>query len=199
MDEESSRKSTLLTVWDTYRFSLPMGLKNSGQSFQKMVEHVLRGISDISIYINDLLIWTKGPAEYRSKVWEVLQRLAKAGLVITKNKCTFQQHCIDFLGYTVNRRGIRPIKKIVEVISNFRLLAKPKLLLRFLGACNFYRICLPNLRKWSPLEVLQPLYHTGTAKELGVKFADIPTFDNLKKSFGLLTTCRRASTMQCSC
>ena len=57
LDENSSRKTTLLTPYGTYKFKrLAMGLRNSAQSFQKMMNHVLDGLDNLYCYMDDILL-----------------------------------------------------------------------------------------------------------------------------------------------
>ena len=66
-----------------------MGMKNSAQSFQKLAEHVLRGIPNVFIYLDDLLIYNKNEQEHLQTLEELFQRLSKAGLTIALDKCLF--------------------------------------------------------------------------------------------------------------
>ena len=50
LDEDSQNKTTTLTPWGAFRYKrLAMGLRNSGQSFQRLVDFVLRDM-DLCIY-----------------------------------------------------------------------------------------------------------------------------------------------------
>ena len=141
-----------------------MGMKNSAQSFQKLAEHVLRGIPNVFIYLDDLLIYNDNHQDHLKTVEEVFKRLADNGLTIALSKCVFGVEELNYLGYTVNSAGIRPIERKIAAIQNFPTPTKQKQLLAFLGALNYYRASLPSLppkpggKERTPAEILDPLY-----------------------------------------
>ena len=72
-----------------------------------------------------------------------------------KDKCNFQKTSLDFLGFNISERGVRPLSKKVEAITAFPPPKNPKDLLGFLGALNYYRRNLPKLDNKSAAEVLK--------------------------------------------
>ena len=109
-----------------------MGLQNSAQSFQRLVDSVLRGVSNCYVYLDDILIFNKNEAEHLKTIEEVYKRLDKAGLTLALDKCEFGKNKIDYLGYTVDSEGLSPIGKKVEAIQRFPVPVKQKQLLAFL-------------------------------------------------------------------
>ena len=60
ISRQSSLKTTTVTNWGTWRYRrMPMGLKNSPQSFQKLISHVLDGLSQSFAYLDDILVFSK--------------------------------------------------------------------------------------------------------------------------------------------
>ena len=86
-------------------------MKNSGQSFQRLIEDILRGIPGTFIYLDDILAFHKTEEEHLAAVEEILKRLAESGMTIALNKCDFGVRELQYLGYHVNRDGIRPVEK----------------------------------------------------------------------------------------
>ena len=170
--EKSSRPKTAITTqWGMFQFRrLAMGLQNSGQSFQKLLDSVLAGMEGVFCYLDDILLYHKDKESHLKALEEVLKRLAGAGLSINLSKCEFGVKRLDYLGYTIDSAGLRPVEKKVEAISNFPIPTKQKQLLGFLGALNYYRSSLPSLepvdmpgaKKRTPAEVLDPLYKLAT-------------------------------------
>ena len=111
--------------------------------------------------MDDVLVYAKNEAEHMRILEEMFSRLDKAGLAISESKCIFGVPELNFLGYRVNKDGITPLQKKLEAISTFQTPQKQKILLGYLGAINYYRRCLPNLKKGEktlkPAEILQPL------------------------------------------
>ena len=139
-------KTVVLTPFGPYKYKrLPMGLKNSGQSFQRLMNCVLDGIEGVFVYLDDILLYNKS-------IVKVLQKLEENGLTINLKKCQFNKTQIDFLGYRVNGRGITPLPRKLIAIADYPAPSKPKQLLGFLGAINsgvFFTkgICARNIFK----------------------------------------------------
>ena len=66
-----------------------MGMANSAQSFQKLVESVLAGMKDTFVYLDDILVYSKDEDSHKKTLEELFQRLAKAGLALSLKKCKF--------------------------------------------------------------------------------------------------------------
>ena len=129
-----------------------MGLKNSGQSFQRLMNCVLDGIEGVFVYLDDILLYNKSEKAHKETIVKVLQKLEENGLTINLKKCQFNKTQIDFLGYRLNGRGITPLPRKLIAIADYPAPSKPKQLLGFLGAINsgvFFTkgICARNIFK----------------------------------------------------
>ena len=171
---QSSLKTVTLTPWGAWRYTrLPMGLRNSAQSLQRLMDHVFYGLANCYVYMDDLLLFSKDQKSHDNLIKEALQRLDANGLSIHLDKCSFGQSQMEFLGYQVTRSGITPLDKKVSAICDFPAPRTPKDLLGFLGALNFYRRSLPKLDGKSTAEILDPLYKLASRKNPGKKFVEI--------------------------
>ena len=189
LEKESRKKTTVITQWGAWQFTrLPMGLKNSAQSFQRLMTHVLGDIPGLFVYMDDVLVYSKNEAEHLKTIEEMFKRLDKAGLAISESKCIFGVTELNFLGYRVSKDGITPLPKKLEAIVEFKSPQKQKILLGYLGAINYYRRCLPNLKvgekTLKPAEILQPLYNAATIKlPPKKKFTEYWVENGLEESF----------------
>ena len=60
LSEESSKKTTTVTPWGVWRYKrLPMGLRNSAQSFQRLMSSTLDGLPGTFVYLDNILVYTK--------------------------------------------------------------------------------------------------------------------------------------------
>ena len=84
--------------------------------------------------------------------------------------------------------------KKLEAIANFPAPTRPKELLGFLGAANYYRRCLPRLHGKNAAEIMRPLYTAATTKKPGKKFVEIWQENNLDKHFQDVKTLLMAAT-----
>ena len=150
-----------------------MGMANSAQAFQRLVDSVIGDLKDTFCYLDDILVWSKTPEDHQATLTELFTRLSKAGLSIAVSKCQFGVQEVDYLGYTISSSGMKPIAKKLEALKNFPPPTKQKEVLAFLGALNYYRSSLPKLSaedscdpeappSRTPAEVLDPLYKLAT-------------------------------------
>ena len=150
---------------------------------KKVMNFVVEGLNGVFCYLDDCLVYSKSEEEHKQTLDELFRRLEKAGLTINIKKCNFAQKDITFLGYKVNGQGIQPVKRKLEAIANFPPPSRPRELLGFLGAANYYRRCLEKVDGMNPAEVMKPLYSAATAKRPGKKFVDIWWENNLQQPF----------------
>ena len=146
-----------------------MGMRNSAQSFQRMVQSVIGDLDGVFCYLDDLLIYSKSHEEHMNILKSLFKKLDEANLTLALSKCQFGVQSLEYLGYVVDSSGITPIKKKVLALQNFPPPSKQKDLLAFLGALNYYRSSLPRLGpedsvdktmpERSPAEVHRLLHH----------------------------------------
>ena len=82
LDPESSRLCTIVLPWGKYKYcKLTMGLYNSPDIFQEKMNKLFAGFNYVRVYIDDLLIVTKGSFEdHLQDLDTVLEKLKTAGL-----------------------------------------------------------------------------------------------------------------------
>jgi len=175
---ESSRLCTVVLPWGKYEYlRLPMGLCNSPDIFQEKMSELMAGLDFARAYIDDLLVVTQGNfITHLDQLEQVLTRLSAAGLKINASKSTFCCAELEYLGYLINREGVRPTIKKVESI---RAIAPPKTkkqLRSFIGMVNYYRDMWPmRSHHLAPLS-------TMTSKNATWKWTDEcqKAFENMK-------------------
>ena len=114
---------------------------------------MLVGIPNVLVFLDDILITEKTTAEHKQNLYEVLNRLQKAGLKLGEHKRHFYMTSIDYLGRKISGRGIEPLQeKIQAILEKPRPSSTPEVQ-AYLGHVNFYRKCLPNLS-----ETLEPIH-----------------------------------------
>ena len=81
------------------------------------MESLLKGISGVIVYIDDIMVTGSTPQEHLHALDEVLTRLEKAGLKAKMKKWRFMQPSVTYLGYRIDAEGIHPIAKKVKTIQ----------------------------------------------------------------------------------
>ena len=141
LDEESQRLCTTVLPWGKYKYTrLPMGIMNSPDIFQAVIQELLGDLDFVQAYLDDILITNNGTYDdHIEKVNIVLKRLEEAGFRANLRKCFFARDSLEYLGYILNRNGLTPQPKKVEAILRLSPPKNKRQLRHFLGMVNFYR------------------------------------------------------------
>jgi hypothetical protein len=69
-------------------------------------------------YLDDLIVVSRDTIEnHFTHLEEVFTRLASAGLKVNATKCHFCCDELEYLGYLINRKGVRPTMKKVAIMK----------------------------------------------------------------------------------
>ena len=143
--EEDVHKTAILTPLGSFAFKkMPMGLTLAGNTFQRFMNEVTRGLTFVYVYIDDILVFSKNKKEHFTHLALLFERLRQYGIILNKDKCVFCSSKIEFLGHEVSKEGVRPLQEKVEAIRSFPQPKTMKQLRRFLGMINFNRRFEPN-------------------------------------------------------
>ncbi len=115
-------------------------LTNSPATFQWMMNDIFRDLiaeGKVTIYLDDILIFTKDKAEHRRITKQVLQRLRENKLFLKAEKCEFKVLETEYLGVIISENSIRmdPVK--IAGIAEWPTPTKKRELQSFLGFMNF--------------------------------------------------------------
>nr|VZH97907.1 unnamed protein product [Spirometra erinaceieuropaei] len=142
---EDIPKTAVATPFGLFEFiRMSFGLRNAAQTFQRFIDHVLRGLPFVYACIDDLLVASRNEEEHKDHLALVFDRLDKFGVVINPSKCVFGVPSLEFLDHQVDSEGLRLLPSKVEAVRNFPPPTSKRQLQQFLGMVNFYRWSLPN-------------------------------------------------------
>ena len=106
LSEDSRDLTTFLTEGGMYRFTrLLFGVNCAPEAFQREMARIFKGVRNIIIYIDDILIFAKSLEELRKTTSEVLRILRANNLTLNKEKCEYDQTRIKFLGHELDNEG----------------------------------------------------------------------------------------------
>ena len=132
---------------------LQFGVHSAVGIFQRTMENVLKDIPHCVVYVNDVIITGPMEAEHLQVLETVLKRLLEAGLKLYKEKCSFIQPEVNYLGHTVSAQGIQPRADKVKVIQAVEVPPKKQELSTFCGMVKYYIRFLPNISQVMPLSL----------------------------------------------
>jgi transposase InsO family protein len=155
-------KTAITTPFGLFEFPfMTFGLRNAGQTFQRFVDEMTRGLDFCFPYLDDFLVFSKCELDHENHLRQLFSRMRNYGMIINTSKCVFGASEIVFLGYRISKHGTKPLEKKVQVIKEFPLPKTARELRRFLGMINFYRRFIPKAA-----EIQAPLNNllTGSIK-----------------------------------
>ncbi|BHF72298.1 hypothetical protein SprV_0401536200 [Sparganum proliferum] len=177
---EDIPKTAVTTLFGLFEFiRMPFSLRNAAQTFQRFIDHVLRGLPFVYAYIDDLLVASRNEEEHKEHLALVFDRLDKFGVVINPSKCVLGVPSLEFLGHQVDSEGLRPLPSKVDTVRNFPPPTSKRQLQRFLGMVNFYRRFLPNCA-----DLMLPLTNmlSGPKGPLELTGEALTAFERIKNS-----------------
>lgn len=140
LSERARAISAFVTMDGLYQYKvLPFGMKNSGSSFQRLMNKVLTGVKGCSVYIDDILLYTERWDEHVELLEEVFRKLDEANLTVNLAKSHFVQADVEYLGFKIGRGNVKTVDAKVKDIVNLPRPTCRKEILRFLGASGYYR------------------------------------------------------------
>ncbi len=128
------------TCYRVYKYKvLQEGLTNSPVTYQQYINDTLFNYLDkfYTIYLDNILIYSKDVLEYELYIQKVLKRLQIAGLQADIKKSEFRVTYTKYLGFIISIDSISIDLLKVEVVKNQQCPTSIKGIQAFLGFCNF--------------------------------------------------------------
>lgn len=145
VEDSDIHKTAVITPFGLYEFlRMPFGLCNASQTFQRFMNKLFGDLEFVTVFIDDICIASSTKADHMEHVRIVLERLKTNGLVINADKCVFAQPQVEFLGYLVDKNGLRPVSSRVQAVLDFKKPTTVKDLRRFLALINVYKRFVPH-------------------------------------------------------
>ena len=186
--EQDVPKTAITTPFGTFEYvRMPFGLKNAGQTFQRMMDEVLGELDFLFVYMDDVLVASRTMEEHERHFRELFRRLAAHDLVVSPTKCQYGQAKIEFLGHEVSKDGIKPLATKVEAIAQFPKPTTKEELKRFLGMINFYNRFIPRAAR-----IMKPLHEAAASAKKQLEWTEAATlaFEDAKKALAATTMLR---------
>lgn len=176
-------KTAITTPFGLFEFPfMTFGLRNAGQTFQRFVDEMTRGLDFCYCFIDDFLVYSENEVLHEQHLRQLFNRMKDYGMLINTAKCVFGASEVTFLGYRISQHGTRPLESKVEAIKEFPVPKTAKQLRRFLGMINFYRRFIPQAAQiQTPLNALL----TGSIKAshpVDVNGDSLRAFEECKES-----------------
>jgi hypothetical protein len=123
------------------------GLTNSPATFQTMMNEIFQDLITedvVSVYLNNILIFTNSLEEHRRITCLVLDRMREHKLYLRPEKCEFEKTKIEYLGIIISHNKVEmdPVK--IAGVADWPTPSNKKEVQSFVGFVNFYRHFIPG-------------------------------------------------------
>ena len=142
MLEEDKAKTAFCTRFGLFEFNvMPFGLSNAPATFERLTEHILRGMQwkEALVYIDDIIVFGTTFSQCLGRLSEIFRRFEQHGLTFKPKKCDLFKKEVEFLGHRVSAEGVSCDPKKIEKV---RLWTPPTTVTEvrsFLGMTGYYR------------------------------------------------------------
>lgn len=150
VDKNDIPKTAFSAENGLYEFRrMPFGLKNAPSTFQRVMDNVLRGLSNETclVYLDDIIIFSTSLQEHIDRLKNVFDRLRKSNFKVQLDKSEFLQKSVAYLGHIITPDGVKPNPDKIRAIQNFPIPNTPKEIKSFLGLLGYYRRFIKDFAK----------------------------------------------------
>lgn len=150
MDPNDVEKTAFNVEHGHFEFlRMPMGLKNSPSTFQRVMDNVLRGLQNeiCLVYLDDIIVFSTSLQEHMTNLEKVFQRLRESNFKIQMDKSEFLKLETAYLGHIITRDGIKPNPDKISAINKYPIPKTPKEIKQFLGLLGYYRKFIPDFAR----------------------------------------------------
>jgi len=175
LDNESQKLVAINTHLGLYTYNrVPYGISAAPSLFQGVMDKVLQGL-ECGCYLDDIVVTGRNDEEHLSNLNAVLKRLADYGFRLQKSKCEFLKPNIQYLGFVLDKKGIRMDESATEAIHGAPMPTNKGELQSFLGLVSQYRKFVSNMSTVAaPLNaLLQKNVRWSWSSECSKAFQDI--------------------------
>lgn len=131
--EEDQFKTAITTPFGMFEFCrMTFGLRNAGQTFQRFIDEVTKGLDFVFAYVDDILVASRSTEEHHAHLHELFKRLSEYGINIKSSKCELGVKQLNFLSHEITEKGIRPSNYRIKAINEFPIPTSIKHIQRFI-------------------------------------------------------------------
>ena len=162
---------------------MPFDLCNATATFQRLMAQELTSVTKkygnlVMCYVDDVVMETTTLEDHIERLDEVFASMKSAGLKCKPLKCEILKDSTKYLGWMVDKHGIRPDPEAVEAVLSWKLPKTEHQLTSFLGFANYYREFINSYAdKIFPMHQL--MRHKG--KKFTLNNAAEESFQRIKK------------------
>lgn len=109
------------------------------------MDRLLGDLSNVFVYIDDILIATADSDQHCQLVEVVKEHLEKNIITINEDKLEYFKDKLEYLGHQISKDGVHPTASAIWSITTMLWPTTKKEVQKLLGMINYYYHFLPNI------------------------------------------------------
>lgn len=120
MQEQDKEKTAFVCHRGLFEINvMPFRLCNAPHVFSELMSVVLQALNTFALaYLDEILIFSKSIEEHERHLRTVFDRLRQHGLKLKAKKCSFMKEQTRYIGFIIDKRGVRPDPDKVAAIRS---------------------------------------------------------------------------------
>jgi len=145
ISEQTKEILTINTHIGLYQYNcLPYGISSAPSIFQRILENMFKGSKNVISYLDDIVIFSNSVDEHKVHLQNALKIIENSGFTLNKEKCSFFQTEINYLGFNLTSKGVHPQENKCRAIWDAPKPGNVSELKSFLGLLNYYNKFIPK-------------------------------------------------------
>ena len=104
--------------------------------FNKKIDNIVEDLEGVAKSTDDFLVYGKNKTEHDSRLRELLNRFRENNVTLNKEKCKFSVAKVDFIGYEVDKHGLKPLNSRISALLDYPIAKNITEWRLFLGMAN---------------------------------------------------------------
>lgn len=81
------------------------------------MQEILTSLEGVVCHMNDILVHGRSLAEHDTRLYTILERLKKAGLLLNTEKCAFATTNVNFFGHVIDGKNVRINPERIQALT----------------------------------------------------------------------------------
>ena len=151
LDEAYREKGTFACNVGLFQFRvMPFGLANAPGVFQQLMSVMLAGLVNFCMAYLDDIVFLSSVSEHIQHLQTIFERLKSHGMKLKSPKCQFMNEETRYLGFVINKIGIKPDSNKIEVNRSMPEPRTVRQVRGFIGAIGYYQRFIPAFSSITP-------------------------------------------------
>ncbi|XP_054257143.1 uncharacterized protein K02A2.6-like [Macrosteles quadrilineatus] len=154
VDEEASKLMTINTTLGLFNVNrLMYGVSSAPAIWQRTMESIFNGISGIQIFYDDIKLCSPDKQTHIQNLEKFFTICRENNIRLKREKCEFLTDEITYLGYKLDREGIKKTEEKIQAIVDAKPPTNLTELRSFIGFVSYYSRFIPKAA-----DLMRPLY-----------------------------------------